>query len=429
MGDAPHTLAKPEVHLPALDGVRGVAVALVMWYHTTVWQLPADAAAFDVAWAKIAKSGWMGVDLFFVLSGFLITGILLDSKGSPHFVRNFYGRRALRIFPLAYAYIAMFVLILPAVVPHLGAAGASFAKSLEDPVRNQVWLWTYLCNFFMAFQGGWVLGAPGIMWSLAIEEHFYLVWPLVVLLVPSRHMLKACVGVIVFSVLFRWLCIAYGVGWLGGSTEWVQGIPKGWWTDGPPTAAQPANWWFCYVLTPARLDGLALGGLLAVLQRREGGLVRHAKVFAVLGGAGLLTLVGMCVLRDPFHRLTLHRQDHLVQGVGFLALACVFAWLVHAAASRGRSSGIVRMVSWRPLVFLGKYSYALYLFHWPVRVFIEAIFAKKLAVETFPRLWGSTIGWQVVFYVVTWSVSIALALVSWHLFEKHFLKLKKYFPR
>jgi peptidoglycan/LPS O-acetylase OafA/YrhL len=422
MNDARHPLTKPDVHLPALDGVRGIAVGLVMWYHTTLWNLP-STAGFDHVWSKIAKSGWIGVDLFFVLSGFLITGILIDSRGSRHFLRNFYGRRALRIFPLAYAYIALFVLVLPFVVPHLGPAFAAFNDSLKDPVQHQVWLWTYLCNFYMAFNGGWVLGSPGIMWSLAIEEHFYIVWPLVVLLVKPMHLAKACVAVMLFSVLVRLACIAFGVGWLDGSI-------KGWWTDGPPIAGQPTVWWFCYVLTPARLDGLALGGLLAVMQRGEGGLQRYTSAFRWLALACAVVLVVMCQVRPgEFHTFTLHRQDHWVQGVGFAFLGVIFGALVLYAAIAPTGSRLAKCVASRPLVFLGKYSYALYLFHWPVRVVVEKLFEKKLPMASFPRVYDSLVLWQVLFYLATWTVSILLALVSWHLFEKHFLKLKKLFPR
>ena len=146
-------------HIPALDGLRGIAVLTVMWLHF-VFLVPRTGGE-RLFW-NLSETGWIGVDLFFVLSGFLITGILYDAKGGPHYFRNFYMRRSLRIFPLYYA----FLILIFAVMPLLRASGA-------DHVGKQLWMWTYLSNVLFA-RVGWE-GMPAHtthLWSLAIEEQF-----------------------------------------------------------------------------------------------------------------------------------------------------------------------------------------------------------------------------------------------------------------
>ncbi|HEX6407837.1 MAG TPA: acyltransferase, partial [Gemmatimonadales bacterium] len=130
-------------HLPALDGLRGVAILLVMGYHI-LETFPGGPEVPDLV-TRLASVGWIGVDLFFVLSGFLITGILYDTKGSPGFFRNFYIRRVLRIFPLYYGFLALFCLILPALGPNDAA--------IVELHRACPWYWSYLANFYMAQHG------------------------------------------------------------------------------------------------------------------------------------------------------------------------------------------------------------------------------------------------------------------------------------
>src|SRR5438270_269209 len=133
-------------HLPALDGLRGVAILMVLFFQLT--QID-TANPLDRAVRNVLRNGWMGVDLFFVLSGFLITGILLDAKGSAHYFRNFYARRTLRIFPLYYG-----VLFVVFVLPALGAPwGCTW---ISDSAPYQAWLWLYGTNILQA-QEGWVL--------------------------------------------------------------------------------------------------------------------------------------------------------------------------------------------------------------------------------------------------------------------------------
>src|SRR5436190_1162893 len=166
--------------LPALDGVRGIAALMVMSFH--YW---------DGAGSRWPALGQTGVDLFFVLSGFLITRILLAARDSPGYFRNFYARRALRILPLYYGFLAVHQLLLPRLQ---GRESPPFARAW--------WFWVHLQNIPTTFPG-LIADGPGVYWSLAVEEHFYLVWPVLVLVVPSRWLPRVAGAVIVLALAAR----------------------------------------------------------------------------------------------------------------------------------------------------------------------------------------------------------------------------------
>jgi peptidoglycan/LPS O-acetylase OafA/YrhL len=233
----------PEARDPRLDGLRGLAILLVMLYHTTHYGLA--RTALDEALTIVPSVGWSGVDLFFVLSGFLITGILLGTRDGTTYYRAFYARRVLRIFPLYYATLAFFLLVVPqlpffAAVDHFWNPGAS---------REQFWYWLFLSNVQAALTGAWQHQTLDISWSLAIEEHFYLLWLLVVRYASERRLL-ICAG----TIVARCCC----------ARRWCAGAS--------PLAA--------YTLTPCRLDTLATGAAIAILARRgeARGAARRARV-------------------------------------------------------------------------------------------------------------------------------------------------------
>ena len=182
-------------HIPALDGIRGLAILLVLLGHFTSYGGFRPEIGVDRAYHLVAMLGGVGVDLFFVLSGFLITGILVDARGGAFFFRNFYMRRVLRIFPLYYGSLLVFFVVLPLLDPG--------DPRLQQVLGEQAWYWSYLTNIRMAFDGWPAYHHIGHFWSLAVEEQFYMVWPLVIFLFRRRSLLFICAACVAASLAFR----------------------------------------------------------------------------------------------------------------------------------------------------------------------------------------------------------------------------------
>jgi peptidoglycan/LPS O-acetylase OafA/YrhL len=369
-------------HLPGLDGLRGIAVLMVMFHHWTFLELSTNR--FDLWLGKLLHGGWAGVDFFFVLSGFLITGILLDSCGRPNFFRDFYARRTLRIFPLYYAFLFAFV-VLPAW------RHRHPAYVLAD-LHGTWWYWTYTSNFLFASKGFYSVFLDPT-WSLAVEEQFYLLWPLAVLITGRRRLPWLCVALILLGISIRMAMAIHG-------------------------SQFPAE----YVLLPTHMDGLLIGALLAVAARSAGGLASMKRV-ALVGG-----LVGVAVIAAAtavaWSSGVMLREDVRTQAVTYTAIAAVAgATLVWAAcAPQSRVAG--RFFGNAILRRYGKYSYAMYLLNRPLMeayVMIE----KKIRWQF---IGGSLLEPQIVRFVVCSIAMLMVGWVSWNFYEKWFLKLKRFFP-
>jgi peptidoglycan/LPS O-acetylase OafA/YrhL len=369
-------------HIPALDGVRGLAVLAVLILHFTIISPPAGVGGVLV---DLAGLGWAGVDLFFVLSGFLITGILVDTKGGVSFFRNFYARRSLRIFPLFYAFLFAVLVVLPALT-----------HSAPDSLSSKLLTAGYLGNFLMAF-GGWeaLPGHTTHLWSLAVEEQFYLIWPFVIFLFPRTRKFQVCIAIIVGAWFLR---VAF-------HTWWPSGIPG-------------------YVLLPARADTLAAGGLLALHVRREGWETRLRPWVGRLALAGVLLLLLM-IFVDPmsgdgtFTPLHLHVQMFGYPGVMALSVALVL-WAVLPAIG-GRAHPLVES---SVLQRLGRISYGMYLLHIPLRnVLVNRVFPDG----QLPQLLGSSLLTQGFIILAGIGITYVVASASWTYFESPILRLKRYF--
>lgn len=364
-------------YIPALDGLRGLAILLVLLHHFTFYSGMKAEMFLDRLYYMTTMAGWCGVDLFFVLSGFLITGILVDAKGGPGYFRNFYMRRTLRIFPLYYAALALTFLLAPVVL----AAGAEFSA-------DQLWYWTYLINVKIALDGWPAQNAIAHFWSLAVEEQFYIVWPVLVLALSRRGLFSACAA-----------CIALAL-WTRVALTWAD----------EDLAA--------YVLMPARMDSLALGALLALLAREPGGLQRWRRAawgVAAVSGA-LLGWIFVAKRGLWLH----HRQIHTV---GFSIIALFFAALLTLTVTAREASLLHRLFTLRPMMMLGRYSYGLYVIHHPVAIGLGSL----LGGWQLPTVLGSRLPVLLVFSAVCFVVSLLLAMLSWHLFESRFLRLKDRF--
>lgn len=368
--------------LPALDGLRGAAILLVMLYHFTLYGGMQPGPALDTVYFRAAMLGWIGVDLFFVLSGFLITGILRETLGRPRFFRNFYARRTLRIFPVYYATLLVAFVAIPALVP--------VSPACEQLLDEQLWYWTYLMNFDLAL-GYWPdCYVFGHFWSLAVEEQFYLLWPLAVFSLRGRRLRLACLAIVAAAPLLRWGLVEAGSA-LGA-----------------------------YVLMPARADALALGALVALLAREPGGVTQLAR-----GARPALAIAGAALLALLLWRRGLGTEDAVVQIVGFSALALGFAAVLVRALVAPAGSGFGALLRSRALRTAGQYSYALYIFHHPVAIYLGE---RWISVDALPRVLGSALPAQAFFIAIAGAVSFGLAWLSWRAIEAPCLRLKARFP-
>ncbi|MFT3767443.1 MAG: acyltransferase [Minicystis sp.] len=382
-------------HLPVLDGIRGVAILLVVLFHTAV--IAPDTIA-DIAYLFGASCGFAGVDLFFVLSGLLITGILLDAKGSPTYLRSFYARRALRTLPLYYAILTLALFVLPRFVP------ADKAARFGSVTGDAAYYWLHLSNVAVARAHAFRHPVLDISWSLAIEEQFYLVWPLVVLACSRRALVKVSAGAIGAALAIRMVMVLV-------------------------LHRDPHE---TYVLTPCRMDALAVGALLAALAREPGGLVakRRAAV-ATAAIAGPLALAAILVDFLPTGAIVLPGSVWPLATFGLSLIAITFGALLVLALTAPPESALARALRSRVLRTFGKYAYGIYLVHVPARAVIrDRIFGPgwSEARWKFPVILGSELGGQIVFDVICAALALVLAAISYHLFEERFLALKKRFP-
>ena len=323
-------------HFPALDGLRGIAILLVIAHH-----------------AALFGSGWIGVDVFFVLSGYLITGILVRAKAEPHYFRNFWARRALRILPACVVFLAILLVVSPWLIG-------------ERLPAHQIWLWLFAANLTIARHGFTAVPLyTAHLWSLAVEEQFYIIWPIVVLACSVRSLRRVCVGGIVLALAFRVLLHLHNTGLA------------------------------IYVLMPTRMDTLLVGAWLAITP------VSRRAVTVVGIAAGLLT-VAILAGHDPHSRL--------VETIGYTMIALSAGALVSLATKDER---VMRVLSWRPLRIAGKYSYGAYL--WQIVVLMEIGTRTNLHAG-----WEAFVAGTLGTYLVAWG--------SWRIVEAPALRLKRFFP-
>jgi peptidoglycan/LPS O-acetylase OafA/YrhL len=356
-------------HMPQLDALRAFAVGGVLLAH--YWpleRLPWGLSRID--------TGFLGVRLFFVLSGFLITGILLrcrvtaeSMQHSPwFFIRQFYLRRFLRIFPLYY-----FVIL------------TGFALNVPPAREIFAWLVTYSLNIYVSLQGHWSSALRfGHFWSLATEEQFYIVWPWLVLFVRRKGLPAALLAMILLGPLYR----AYAV------INHFNDIA----TD---------------AFTFASVDSLALGALLALVFESGYPKVKiRAYLTKIVLPVGLLGAVIVNVLFDTgmssgwFWIL----YDSLA--------ALVFCWLVGMAAG-GFTGFPGAILTWRPLVFLGTISYGIYVYHH----FVPAIY-----IHAFGLLGVQYREQGPLNLLLGSATTVIVAWLSWHFMEHPINRLKRYLP-
>lgn len=373
----------PSRHMPVLDGVRGLAILMILLLHFLASMEPTNAV--ERAIVGVTNYGSYGVELFFVLSGFLITGILYDARNKPNYFRDFYMRRILRIFPLYYGVLALVFLVAP-LIPILRGS------SLDYLLDRQAWAWLYAVNIYIAIQGDWSFSYLEHLWSLCIEEHFYLVWPVAVFVLARRP--RVLIGVC--------LAISFGA-MLARLTGSLMGL----------------NWWTIYVLTPFRFDGLALGAFLALVVRQPGGLDRLVRALPMVAGIALVLLI----ITFGWTRLVSHDAMELVLPVRAAVIEVLLACLLVAALVAPEQSLLSQLFRSRWLVFLGTYSYGLYVYHHFVSYYLTVNHTER-ELTAWLGSHGVAIALQATLGI---AVSIIIAYASYELFEKRFLQLKRFY--
>lgn len=346
-------------HMPQLDALRAVAVLSVLLFHI----IP---EYFDKS-----PLGWLGVRFFFVLSGFLITGILLRGRerveagtaGAGFSLRQFYVRRFLRIFPIYY--LVLFT---------LAVCGAGEIR------QSFFWHLGYLSNFKFVADGYFHVWTAHF-WTLAIEEQFYLLWPAIILFIPRRFLLPVLVLAIIIGPAYRYLALAREFSGLA-----------------------------CEVLLPSSLDTLATGALLAVLLNQPGIRGVQRRLIAVVGWSAFIAFVTIQLLERK------GLGNSLSYAVADSVFA-VFAAAVIAGAAYGYSGWRRSILEFKPLLYVGTISYGLYVYHEIATTTVDALVeAKRLHLAP----WG--------LIALKFALTFLAAALSWRFFEKPMNNLKRFFP-
>jgi peptidoglycan/LPS O-acetylase OafA/YrhL len=358
----PAPLLRP--FMPELDTLRGIAVLGVMCLHAFFWQYASFSfGRWGTLILNLTRPGWIGVNLFFVLSGFLITGILLDSRNRPDYYRRFYTRRALRILP-PYYLLLVCLLLLKSSSPAF--VGLSFIY-----LSNVTNFFGVSCDY-------------GPLWSLAVEEHFYILWPTVVHKITARRLAWISAGIALGIPLAR--ALSFSLGWKNGLD---------WYT------------WFA-------ADGLAAGSLLAILLRTS---ITRAQV-KTLGGSLVLLALLLAIAGQP---LGITGRARLL-GAAFqwtlLNLIFADALLLFLIMGTGRHK---RYVNFRPLRFLGYISYGLYLDHLLAFRMYDRI-CNRYAPQWIPS--NGHFELVLLRFTIAGAGAIAVAYLSRRFFEEKFLRLK-----
>jgi len=348
--------------------LRGIAILLVVFYH-------------NFGFTQYFFFGWLGVDLFFVLSGFLITDILLKTVNKPGYFKNFYAKRVLRIFPLYYLSLIVFLLILPRI--------KDFPLDFSFYVDHQWWFWTYLQNWFLIFHDvGNTTTAIQHYWSLAVEEQFYIVWPFIIFLIRKPTWLLAIAGLLLVGVICTRLYM---------------------WT----IQIKDLNYFGLYTYT--RIDGICIGSMLAILQFMRSPFIK--KYFT-----GLVLLLAALNFIFYFINKQYEFTYPYLAIVGYTTFAMLFAIVVHEVI-QGENKVFNFLLNIKPLRFFGKISYGLYVFHWPVYLILYGWVEEQ--TEAMTNLSGNSL--MIVVSILLTLIGVLISIFSFYTFESYFLKKKKAF--
>ncbi len=346
-----------KAHILALDGLRGFAILLVLLFHMFGFML-----------------GWCGVDVFFVLSGFLITGILIDSKAQAHYFRDFWTKRILRIFPLYYLVLSL--ILLPKLISQI------------NTVSITSWTyWLYLHNWKYVSDGVFPDGKDTLnhFWSLAIEEQFYLFFPFVIHFNSLKKLPYILISFIFIAISLRYFYF------------------------------QRDNIGY-YVATFARMDSLAIGGLIAYLTRfQKAWLEKWIHLFFYVPFIYIFSVIA--ITGD------MHFSNPYFATGGLALFALLFGSLLVYSISVFKYNIIQQIFEKRMMRFIGKIAYGLYVYHWILYVFLKPvlrtfIYENVIQIETLVKLAVS---------VIVLTATLLISLLSFRFFETPFIRLRRIF--
>ena len=352
-------------HIPALDGVRGVAVMLVFISHLHMILSPELTFREVTPWKFINRTfeaGFMGVDIFFVLSGFLITSLLMKDRSTnqKNLFKRFYRRRALRLLPALYALL---------IADFFVSRWENFPGDIQWRTTWHAVL--FLNNWNIVNNFGEAQNDLGHLWSLGIEEQFYLIWPLTIwLLAKLKIPSKMMIPLILFASLV------------------VMVHRTSLWNDG-------TSWIILYIRTDTRLDSLLIGAMFAYVYR-------HFQVPSkILNSVATLSFLGLVYIK-----YVLDKSPFIFE-MGWTIIALLAGFIILSVAEG--VFFIQKVFTWRPLTMIGKVSYGLYLWHMPIFV----LFGRHVTSGSRPL--------RLLIGIILASVVTSL---SWYFVEKPFLNIK-----
>lgn len=367
-------------HYPAIDGIRGLAVLLVIWFHSSYFvdvSMEEELVGFTYGYYQLTVLGETGVDLFFVLSGFLITGILIDTANDDHTLKNFYIRRSLRIFPLYYAVLFVFLVYFLCV---FGGGALDFGKILSHLLYLQNWSMVHNEDQFILLDH---------TWTLAVEEQFYLFWPFLFLSFYKgavRDVFILCASLILISWGLRFFFTELG------QHKWA------------------------YTFTISRFDGLALGALLSMFcVFYKDKCLQYRFVLPYIIIVVLLAIFFTFFIQkfgmDSYPTMTRY---------GLIFFSILYVSLLAYVFLSNENNILKRFFCLKPLREIGRVSYGVYIFHSPVMMIaVRQLYQYELGY------WYT----HLILLLAGGIISFLLASLSYHFFEKRMLRLKdKYAP-
>jgi peptidoglycan/LPS O-acetylase OafA/YrhL len=364
-------------HIHEFDGLRGLGLIAVLVEH-----FAPRAPHYGTPYFQLKFTGWIWLESFFVLSGFLIAGILLDARDDPRYFRNFFVRRSLRVFPLYYA------LLLGGTATLLLTRDGAGYRELVENWGSPGWFFLYVGNVRTALLGEWPDAHFLVpLWSLQVEEQFYLLLPFAVWFLKPRMLFRVLLAAAIASPLIR---VALFL-------------------------VDRENAHLQYVLLPSRFEGLAFGSMIALRYRAGAWHLPRARLLAVTG-ASLLAMYAC--LSWGYFKVGNYRMRTVGFTVVALAFACVIVCLVEYRGSR-----YTRWLRFPPLQYLGKVSYGVYLLQVPTHNLLVAVTTRFGWSYPTDGWWAQA--WWV--FGVQVGATVALASASWYAFEQPILRLKDRF--